>query len=98
MEEKYLKNLNDNDFLFWDGELQDNDTIETVFKKSTNHLSVWTARLLKSKYGINGSATDFSKLLITDVWENGSTEDKERFAYLRGHEVATAAKVYATSK
>ena len=94
---KYLENLNDNDFLFWDGELQDNDTIETVFKKSTNHLSVWTKRML-SKYGVQGSATDFSKLLIDDVWENGSVADKERFAAWRGHEVATAAKVYATSK
>ncbi len=68
---------------------------EKIQEKMRNNLSVWTKRLLK-KYGINASATDITKLLITEIWDTGTTQDKIKFAMWRGHEVQTAAKVYAT--
>ena len=70
-------------------------TEEKIQDKMRNNLSVWTKRLLK-KYGHNASATDITKLLITEIWDNGTTQDKIKYAMWRGHEVQTAAKVYAT--
>ena len=63
--------------------------------KQRNNLSVWVKRLLK-KAGIDASATDVTKLLITEIWQDGTVQDKIRFAAWRGHEPSTAAKVYAT--
>lgn len=71
-------------------------TEEKIQDKMRNNLSVWTKRLLK-KYGHNASATDITKLLITEIWDNGTTQDKIKYAMWRGHEVQTAAKVYATT-
>ncbi len=69
---------------------------EKIQDKMRNNLSVWTKRLLK-KYGHNASATDITKLIISEVWDNGTTQDKIKYAMWRGHEIQTAAKVYATS-
>ena len=83
----------DGDYLFYPaGE----GTEEKIQDKMRNNLSVWTKRLLK-KYGHNASATDITKLLITEIWDNGTTQDKIKYAMWRGHEVQTAAKVYATT-
>ena len=64
--------------------------------KQRNNLSLFTKRLLE-KYEIKASTTDITKLLITEIWDTGSTQDKIRFAMWRGHEVQTAARTYATA-
>ncbi len=83
----------DNKYLFYPDY---NISEEKTQDKMRNNLSVWTKRLLK-KYGHNASATDITKLLITEIWDTGTTQDKIKYAMWRGHEVQTAAKVYATS-
>ncbi len=70
-------------------------TEEKIQEKMRNNLSVWTKRLLK-KYDITASATDITKLLITEIWDTGTTQDKIKYAMWRGHEVQTASRVYAT--
>lgn len=89
------------DFIFFagskDGEYDEGITIEKIQEKQRNNLSVWIKRLL-SKNKINASATDITKLLISEIWDNGTVQDKIRFAQWRGHQPATAAKVYATVK
>jgi integrase len=80
------------DYVFFPGK---EGTLEKSQGKQRNNLSVWVKRLLK-KSGIDASATDVTKLLITEIWDTGTTQDKVRFAAWRGHEVQTAAKVYAT--
>jgi len=96
---KYFSHIGENDFLFFagskDGEYEDGTTIEKIQEKQRNNLSVQVKRFLK-KRGINASATDITKLLITEIWDSGTTEDKIKFAMWRGHEPTTAAKVYAT--
>ncbi|WP_286930169.1 hypothetical protein [Marinobacter sp.] len=89
----HMKNVK-GDYVFFDrkGEI----TLEKSQDKQRNNLSVWVKRLLK-KYDITASATDITKLLITEIWDTGTTQDKIRFAMWRGHEASTAAKVYATS-
>jgi hypothetical protein len=83
----------DNQYLFYpDYEISEEKTQD----KMRNNLSVWTKRLLK-KYGHNASATDITKLLISEVWDDGSVQDKIKYAMWRGHTTDTAAKVYATS-
>jgi hypothetical protein len=83
----------DGDYIFYP---EGQGTEEKIQDKMRNNLSVWTKRLLK-KYGHNASATDITKLLITEIWDNGTTQDKIKYAMWRGHEVQTAAKVYATT-
>ncbi len=93
---EYLAKDESLDYLFFKataGEAEGSE--EKIQEKMRNNLSVWTKRLLK-KYGINASATDITKLLITEIWDTGTTQDKIKFAMWRGHEVQTAAKVYAT--
>tara|TARA_R100000541_G_scaffold21540_1_gene31498 strand:+ start:73 stop:1008 length:936 start_codon:yes stop_codon:yes gene_type:complete len=75
---------------------KDNLTLEKAQDKQRNNLSLFTKRLLE-KYEIKASTTDITKLLITEIWNEGSTQDKIRFAMWRGHEVQTAARTYATS-
>ena len=68
------------------------------FQKDTrNNLSVIVKRIVKS-YDVDCSITDITKLMITETWDSGTTEDKIRLAKERGHQPQTAAKVYATSK
>tara|TARA_R110000772_G_scaffold74101_2_gene161511 strand:+ start:516 stop:1442 length:927 start_codon:yes stop_codon:yes gene_type:complete len=69
---------------------------EKIQDKMRNNLSVWTKRLLK-KYGHNASATDITKLIISEVWDTGTTQDKIKYAMWRGHTIETAARTYATS-
>ena len=71
-------------------------TLEKAQDKQRNNLSLFTKRLLE-KYEIKASTTDITKLLITEIWDTGSTQDKIRFAMWRGHEVQTAARTYATA-
>lgn len=80
-------------FLFWDAP----DDSEEAQKKQRNNMSVWVKRLLK-KYDIKASLTDITKLLITEIWDNGTIQDKIQFAEWRGHDPATASKVYATAR
>jgi hypothetical protein len=54
-------------------------------------------RLLK-KYGVDASATDVTKLIITEIWDGDDNSMKLKFAAWRGHEVQTAAKVYASDR
>ena len=82
------------EYVFFPG--KDDVTLEKSQEKQRNNLSVWVKRLLK-KNGINASTTDVTKLLISEIWDTGTTQDKIRFAMWRGHEPQTAAKVYATS-
>jgi archaellum component FlaC len=90
---EYLEDgTHDNQYIFYP---EGQGTEEKIQDKMRNNLSVWTKRLLK-KYGHNASATDITKLLITEIWDNGTTQDKIKYAMWRGHEVQTAAKVYAT--
>ena len=89
-----LKSWENSDYVFFEG--QEGVTLEKLQGKQRNNLSVWVKRLLK-KYGVDASATDVAKLLITEIWDTGTTQDKIRFAMWRGHEPQTAAKVYATS-
>ena len=86
--------MSDDDYVFFPG--KDDVTLEKSQDKQRNNLSVWVKRLLK-KNGINASTTDVTKLLISEIWDTGTTQDKIRFAMWRGHEPQTAAKVYATS-
>ena len=72
-------------------------TREKTQEKQRNSLSVWTKRMLK-KNGIDASATDITKLLISEIWDSGTTQEKIQFAQWRGHDPGTAAKVYATAK
>lgn len=91
---EYLEDgQNDNQYLFYP---EYEGTEEKIQDKMRNNLSVWTKRLLK-KYGHNASATDITKLLISEVWDYGTTQDKIKYALWRGHTTDTAAKVYATS-
>ena len=80
-------------FLFWDAP----DDSEESQKKQRNNMSVWVKRLLK-KYDIKASLTDITKLLITEIWDDGTIQDKIQFAEWRGHDPATASKVYATAR
>ena len=80
------------DYVFFPGK---EGVLEKSQGKQRNNLSVWVKRLLK-KAGIDASATDVTKLLITEISSTGTTQDKIRFAMWRGHEVQTAARVYAT--
>ena len=89
--------MSDDDYVFFPSASQRKDdvTLEKSQDKQRNNLSVWVKRLLKKK-GINASTTDVTKLLISEIWDTGTTQDKIRFAMWRGHEPQTAAKVYAT--
>tara|TARA_R110001592_G_scaffold1987_3_gene12531 strand:+ start:6 stop:965 length:960 start_codon:yes stop_codon:yes gene_type:complete len=93
---EHLKNVDR--FVFFDRKASGaaEATEEKAQDKQRNNLSVWTKRLLK-KYEIDASTTDITKLLITEIWDNGTTQDKIKFAMWRGHEVQTAARTYATT-
>ena len=80
-------------FLFWDAP----DDSEESQKKQRNNMSVWVKRFLK-KYDIKASLTDITKLLISEIWDDGTIQDKIQFAEWRGHDPATASKVYATAR
>ena len=92
--------MSDDDYVFFPSASQASfggwRPLEKSQEKQRNNLSVWVKRLLKKK-GINASTTDVTKLLISEIWDTGTTEDKIRFAMWRGHEPQTAAKVYATA-
>ena len=89
--DEYL--MKEGEFIFWDAP----DDSEESQKKQRNNMSVWVKRFLK-KYDIKASLTDVTKLLITEIWDNGTIQDKIQFADWRGHDAMTASKVYATSK
>jgi hypothetical protein len=97
----HLENVGPSDFIFFDGSkdgtYEEGMTIEKIQAKQRNNLSLWIKRLLK-KHGVDASATDITKLLISEIWDTGSTQEKIQFAMWRGHDVNTAAKVYATAK
>jgi hypothetical protein len=97
----HLENVGPSDFIFFDGSkdgtYEEGMTIEKIQAKQRNNLSLWIKRLLK-KHGVDASATDITKLLISEIWDFGSTQEKIQFAMWRGHDVNTAAKVYATAK
>jgi len=87
------KEMEDGFFLFWDAP----DDSEEAQKKQRNNMSVWTKRFLK-KYDVKASLTDVTKLLITEIWDDGTIQDKIQFAEWRGHDPNTASKVYATAR
>lgn len=89
---EYTDSMDYNDFVFWDAP----DDSEKSQNKQRNNLTVWTRRLLR-KYKLDASITDVTKFLITEIWNSGSVQDKIRFSEWRGHDIQTAAKVYATS-
>ena len=97
----HLENIGPSDFIFFngskDGTYEEGMTIEKIQAKQRNNLSLWIKRLLK-KHGVNASATDITKLLISEIWDTGTTQEKIQFAMWRGHDPSTAAKVYATAK
>ena len=97
----HLENVGPSDFIFFDGSkdgtYEEGMTIEKIQAKQRNNLSLWIKRLLK-KHGVDASATDITKLLISDIWDTGSTQEKIQFAMWRGHDINTASKVYATAK
>ena len=67
------------------------------YTKMRNNMAVAMKRLLK-KYGVDASATDVTKLIITEIWDGDDNSMKLKFAAWRGHEVQTAAKVYASDR
>ncbi len=87
------KELEDGFFLFWDAP----DDSEESQKKQRNNMSVWVKRFLK-RYDVKASLTDVTKLLITEIWDDGTIQDKIQFAEWRGHDPNTASKVYATAR
>ena len=89
---EYTDSMDYGDFVFWDA----SDDSEKSQNKQRNNLTVWVRRLLR-KYKLDASITDVTKFLITEIWNSGSVQDKIRFAEFRGHDIQTAAKVYATS-
>jgi len=97
----HLENVGPSDFIFFDGSkdgtYEEGMTIEKIQAKQRNNLSLWIKRLLK-KHGVDASATDITKLLISEIWDTGTTQEKIQFAMFRGHTIETAAKVYATAK
>jgi hypothetical protein len=97
----HLENVGPSDFIFFngskDGTYDEGMTIEKIQAKQRNNLSLWIKRLLK-KHKVDASATDITKLLISEIWDFGTTQEKIQFAMFRGHDVNTAAKVYATAK
>lgn len=97
----HLENVGPNEFVFFDGSkdgtYEEGMTIENIQAKQRNNLSVWVKRLLQ-KYKIQASATDITKLLISEIWDSGTTQEKIQFAMWRGHDINTASKVYATAK
>lgn len=97
----HLKNVGPSDFIFFngskDGTYDEGMTIEKIQAKQRNNLSLWIKRLLK-KHKVDASATDITKLLISEIWDTGTTQEKIQFAMWRGHDITTAAKVYATAK
>ena len=97
----HLENVGQSEFVFFDGSkdgtYEEGMTIEKIQAKQRNNLSVWIKRLLK-KYKVNASATDITKLLISEIWDTGTTQEKIQFAMWRGHDINTASKVYATAK
>lgn len=97
----HLENVGPSDFIFFngskDGTYDEGMTIEKIQAKQRNNLSLWIKRFLK-KHKVNASATDITKLLISEIWDTGTTQEKIQFAMWRGHDPSTAAKVYATAK
>ncbi len=97
----HLENVGPSDFIFFngskDGTYEEGMTIEKIQAKQRNNLSLWIKRLLK-KHKVNASATDITKLLISEIWDTGTTQEKIQYAMWRGHDPSTAAKVYATAK
>ena len=97
----HLENVGPSDFIFFDGSkdgtYEEGMTIEKIQAKQRNNLSLWIKRLLK-KHGVDASATDITKLLISEIWDTGTTQEKIQFAMWRGHDINTASKVYATAK
>ena len=97
----HLENVGQSEFVFFDGSkdgsYEEGMTIEKIQAKQRNNLSVWIKRLLQ-KYKVNASATDITKLLISEIWDTGTTQQKIQFAMWRGHDINTASKVYATAK
>ena len=89
---EYTDSMDYDDFVFWNAP----DDSEKSQNKQRNNLTVWTRRLLR-KYKLDASITDVTKFLITEIWNTGSVQDKIRFSEWRGHDINTAAKVYATS-
>ncbi len=98
---EHLKSVEESSFVFFDGSkdgtYEEGMTIEKIQAKQRNNLSVWLKRLLK-KHKVNASATDITKLLISEIWDTGTTQEKIQFAMWRGHDINTASKVYATAK
>ena len=89
---EYTDSMDYDDFVFWNAP----DDSEKSQNKQRNNLTVWTRRLLR-KFKLDASITDVTKFLITEIWNTGSVQDKIRFSEWRGHDINTAAKVYATS-
>lgn len=89
---EYTDSMDYDDFVFWSAP----DDSEKSQNKQRNNLTVWTRRLLR-KFKLDASITDVTKFLITEIWNTGSVQDKIRFSEWRGHDINTAAKVYATS-
>jgi hypothetical protein len=98
---EHLKSVGESSFVFFDGSkdgtYEEGMTIEKIQAKQRNNLSVWIKRLL-NKHKVNASATDITKLLISEIWDTGTTQEKIQFAMWRGHDINTASKVYATAK
>ena len=94
-----IKGVKEGDYIFFPDSATKNNNLtrEKTQEKQRNSLSVWTKRMLK-KNGIDASATDITKLLISEIWDSGTTQEKIQFAQWRGHDPGTAAKVYASAK
>ena len=101
---KYLPTIGENDFLFHKGsrtnEYSADMTEAKIQAKQRNNLTSWVKKSLKKSINYDGSITDITKLLISEIWENKNStgKDVEQFAMWRGHDVSTAAKMYAASQ
>ena len=97
---KYLPTIGENDFLFHKGsrtnEYSADMTEAKIQAKQRNNLTSWVKKSLKKSINYDGSVTDITKVLITEIWDNGTTEDRMKFAMWRGHDVSTAANMYAS--
>lgn len=95
MLDQYYPMLDDGEPLFY--KYNEAESEDKNYTKMRNNMAVAMKRLLK-KYGVDASATDVTKLIITEIWDGDDNSMKLKFAAWRGHEVQTAAKVYASDR
>ena len=97
---EYLATIPDEAFLFHagtrSGSYESGDTEEKIQSKQRNNFTSWVKKSLKKSIDYDGSITDITKVLITEIWSDPSKSPQElqQYAMWRGHQTATAKNIY----